>query len=106
METLNKHEAARFKICQWCCNKVRKGRVAYRNAGQVPDHYVKSFESIDDTDVYCPLLLYVTCKLYLAKASKGSSPTPPSRFPWPIIRCTRLNACSFLLKTGDTRMPV
>ena len=62
---------------------------------------MKYFESIDDADVYCPLVVCVTCKLYLAKASKGSSPTPPSRFPWPIIRCTRLNACRFLLKTGD-----
>ena len=64
---------------------------------------MKYFESIDDTDVYRPLVVCVTCKLYLAKASKDSSPTPSSRFPWPIIRCTRLNTCSFLLKTGDEK---
>ena len=79
MATLNKHEAASFKICRWCCNKVGKGRVTYLKAGQVRDHYVKYFESIDDADVYRPLVVCVTCKLYLAKASKGSSPSPPPR---------------------------
>ena len=102
MSALNKHEAARFKICRWCCNKAVKGRAVLLTSGQVRDQYVKYFESIHDADTCRPLVVCVTCKLYLAKASKGSPPkTLPIIFPWPIMRSTRSNDCSFLLKNTD-----
>ena len=95
MATVNQHDAARNQICRWCCAKVGgKGRIATLT-GQTRVQYIKHFEPIDDSDNYRPLVVCVSCKLYLGKASRGCPPKEfPSRFPWPTLPTTRFNSCT------------
>ena len=65
MATVNRHDAARNQICRWCCAQVGgKGRIATLT-GQTRVQYIKHFEPIDDSDNYRPLVVCVSCKLYL-----------------------------------------
>ena len=101
MATENIHDRARFQICRWCCVKVgHRGRITALT-GQTRNQYIEHFEPIDDSDYYRPLVVCTACKIYLAKASRGSPPKKvPSRFPWPARTATRTNDCS-ALKNGN-----
>ena len=103
MAAVNRYYMARYhQICRWCCVKVaNKGKVSTLN-GQTRDQYIKYFEAIDDTDIYRPLVICVTCKFFLAKAVGGCLPKKlPSRFPWTTFSATRFNSCSLLKNDSD-----
>ena len=102
MATENRHDRARFQISRWCCVKVgHRGRITSLT-GQTRNQYIEHFEPIDDSDYYRPLVVCTACKIYLAKASRGSPPKKvPSRFPWPARTATRTNDCS-ALKNGNS----
>ena len=66
------------------------------------DQYIKYFEATDDTDIYRPLVIFVTCKLFLVKAVRGCLPKKlPSNLHGNIFSATKFNSCRLLKNSND-----
>ena len=94
---MNKHEAAKARICRWCSSKVGNIRIFSNslNNTKLGELHSQYFDAIDPSDDNRPQVVCNTCKIYLLKRASGkSSLNIPVRFDWPITINTRLQTCN------------